>query len=84
MPKESREGQERLTNKNAAEIVVYDAEKILSDRHTKSILEHRTRRFIAEAGPIILEGTIVVGFAMGSMFFPLSYLYQSNDSRQTK
>ncbi len=71
---ETFEGKEPLTDENAAELIVFEAEQILFDKHTKSVLEHRTRRFVAAAGPIALECSIMLGFAIGGMFFSRTYI----------
>ncbi len=77
---ETFEGREPLTNETAAELIVFEAEQILSDKHARSVLEHKTRKIAAAAGPIALEGTITLGFAMGSMFFPISYIRNHKDA----
>jgi hypothetical protein len=83
-PGETFEGREPLTDESAAEFIVSDAEQILFDRHTKSILEHRTRKFITDAGPIVLEGVVAFSFVMGTLCFPLAYLYKNRHNKQTK
>lgn len=73
-PGETFEGREPLTDKDAAELIVFEAEQILSDKYLRSVVEHRSRRFAAAIGPIALECTMALGFAMSGMFFPISYI----------
>jgi hypothetical protein len=79
-PGETYEGREPLTNKNAADLIVFEAEQILFNKHAKSVLEHKSRRFVAAAGPVAVEGTVILGLAMGGMFFPLSNIRKPNDT----
>jgi hypothetical protein len=74
------EGKEPLTDKDAAELIVFEAEQILSDRYLRSIVEHRRRRFAAAIGPVALECSMALGFAMSGMFFPISHIRTRKDN----
>jgi len=79
-PGESFEGKERPTDKNAAELVVFEAEQILSNRYFRSLIEYRRRRFAATIGPMALECSISLGFSMSGMFLAIEYIPTRKDN----